>query len=145
MVFRSFVEINGKRQYFTYPEQLEGMNGSIFSMGFDLNNLSPIKGGISAGSIGINFYDKNLNCISAAIQIRSDLKPNILDIDCFTRKFFPEGIKVPKGYTSYKEAEFHNNPYEKVCSGLTVGFCKNAREIKQEISKEEIQRLFVQN
>lgn len=144
MVFEAFVEFNGERQSFSYPNEFQSMIGSIFEDRFKLNSLSCIKGGISAGSIGIDFYSDDSKKLTAAIQVRSDSKENMLDIDCFTRKFFSDGkTEVPNGHTKYTEASFHNLPYDKVISGLKIGFSNNGSEVSQIISGKEIEKLFV--
>ena len=145
MVFEAFVEINGARQTFGYPETLGSLTGSIFNPHFDLARLSPIKGGISAGSIGVDFCSDGSRRITAAIQIRLDSKENMLDVDCFTRKFFSDGkTEVPKSHTKYVEASFHNLPHDKVISGLRIGFSNGGSEVYQDLSNKEIERLFVQ-
>ena len=146
MVFETFVKINDQESSFPYPTNLGEMKGSIFNDSFDLKNLTIITGGMSAGSMGVDFYSKDKKRISAAIQARSDKKTNMLDIDCFTRKYFSDGITEPsKSVQKYPEATFHNIPKADLGSGLTIGFRNSGSEISQSISKEEIDRLFKQS
>ena len=147
MVFEAFVNLNGREISFTYPKKLGSiMIGSIFNDSFDLEGLNVINGGVSAGSIGIDFYQNGTKRVSMAIQARSDLRPNTLDIDCFTRAFFSDGVtELPHSVRKYSEAEFHNIPKEDLGSGLIIGFRNSGSEISQTISKEQIDRLFFVN
>lgn len=144
MSFEAFVKLGSQESKFVYPIDLKEMGGSIFNDSFKLNDLKVIRGGISAGSIGVDFYSGKKR-ISAAIQIRSDKKTNMLDVDCFTRQFLSDGMtEPPKSVQKYPEAVFHNIPKDGLKSGLTIGFRNSGSEVSQLISKEEINRLFVQ-
>lgn len=146
MVFEVFVKTDNEETRFPYPKELGSMTGSIFSESFDLNNLKPIKGGISAGSIGMDFYLDGIKRLSMAIQARSDKKTGMLDIDCFTRNYCSDGItELPNSVQSYPEAEFHNISRDDLQKGLTIKIKNSGSEISQSISKEDLDRLFVQD
>ena len=89
-----------------------------------------MKGGISAGSIGIDFYFDDSKKLTPAIQVRSDSKENMLDIDCFTQKFFSDGKTESLGMVIQNIPKHHFiiYLYHKVISGLKIGFSNNGSE-----------------
>lgn len=132
-----FENSKGERRGFIYPEIPTQQVGSIFRGTFDLTNLKPLRNNlnVTAGSVGVDFFNEETKTTSAAIQVRTDIKSGCIDVDVFIREF------LPKNYEDYKKTGFHNIPIDQAKEGFVIGFEFNGKKSCSKFSKEDIKNM----
>lgn len=96
----------------------------------------------TAGSVGVAYYGQNENEVySTNFQVRTDHKPNCIDIDLFLR-IYPKGI-----YEACMDKEFlvgfHNISIDDAKKGFIIGFNYNGKDYPTYFSQEEVERLWI--